>query len=211
MRVTPSQLRRIVISPRRFVAAARVAVASDQQQFGNPQRHWMEAAWRAYFANGRDPDILWQTFSARSLGSNDSPRRRSLARGAEPMLDRCLEWDGRDADSPADWFPRTRDIAWHGHVLALRRDLSYLTTDGYRLRQLWTDRELRVAHTEAGLMLAAVLACADVELGADRTEAIEVWQLRDGTSRTWSRDELLAEAARLKQRLDEVAAALAQP
>lgn len=76
MRVTPPQLRRIVINPRRFVAVARVAVA---------------AAWRTYFANGRDPDILWQTFSARSIGSKDSPQRRSLARGAEPMLDRFLE------------------------------------------------------------------------------------------------------------------------
>ncbi len=109
------------------------------------------------------------------------------------------------------WFPKACDIVWQGHVLALRRDLNYLTADGYRLRQLWTDRELHVAHPNAGLVVAAVLACADVDLGADRTEAIEVWQLRDGRSRTWSRDELLAEAARLKQRLDEVAAALAQP
>ena len=211
MRVTPSQLRRIVINPRRFVTAARVALAADQQQYGNPQRQWLEAAWRAYFTNGRDPDVLWQTFSARSIGSKDTPQRRALARGAEPMLELFLAWDGRDPDAPVDWFPKARDIPGQGHVLALRRDLSYLTADGYRLRQLWTDRELRVAHPDARLVVAAVLACADVDLGADRTEAIEVWQLRDGRSRTWSRDELLAEAARLNRRLDEVAAALAQP
>lgn len=68
-----------------------------------------------------------------------------------------------------------------------------------------------MTHPDAGLAVATVLACADVELGTDRTETIEVWQLRDGRSQTWSRDELPAEAARLKQRLDEVAAALAQP
>jgi hypothetical protein len=80
----------IVISPRRFVATARVAMATDPQQYGSPQRLWKEAAWRASFVNGRDPDILWQTFSARSIGSKDSPQRRSLARGAEPMLHHFL-------------------------------------------------------------------------------------------------------------------------
>jgi hypothetical protein len=76
------------------------------------------------------------------------------------------------------------------------------------VRQLWTDRQLPLAHIDADLMALAVLLSAEAELGAGRTGAVEVWHLRDGDRRLWSRDKLLLEAIRLKQRLDNVAAEL---
>jgi hypothetical protein len=78
----------------------------------------------------------------------------------------------------------------------------------YCLRQLWTDRMLFLNHVDADLMAVAVLICADIDLGTDRTEFIEVWQLRDGNHQCWTRNELLAEAHRLKERLDDVATEL---
>ena len=43
-------------------------------------------------------------------------------------------------------------------------------------------------------MAVAVLICADADLGAERTESVEVWHLRDGNRQLWSRDELLSGA-----------------
>jgi hypothetical protein len=53
-------------------------------------------------------------------------------------------------------------------------------------------------------MAVATLICAEADLGAGRTESVEVWQLRNGNRQTWSRDELLPESSRLKIYLDEV-------
>jgi hypothetical protein len=67
---------------------------------------------------------------------------------------------------------------------------------------------LSLEHVDADLMAVAVLICADADLGAGRTESIEVWQLRDGQRQCWTRKELLAATHRLWERLDDVATAL---
>jgi hypothetical protein len=208
MRVTTAQMRQIVTNPGRFVEDAR-APRDAGERFGNPQRAWMEAALRAYFANGRSAAVLWDELETRASTGGLTPWRYRMALAAEPMVEQFLAWDRERADAPGLWFPPTRDVQWHEHTLALKRDLVYLTPTGYRLLLLWTDRELRVTHADAGLMAAAILAYSDGDLGTDRVESIEVWQLRAKQQAAWTRQELEAETARLHQRLDQVALQLA--
>ncbi len=207
MRLTTSQLRRLVISPRQFVASA-LALPSVTQQYGNPQRQWMEAAWRAYFRSHRDPKQLWDAFYEKAVTAGGTPRRQALASGAEPMLDVFLRWDAKEPTSPADWFPPTRDVPWQGHVLAVKRDLLYVAKEGHRVRQLWSDTALRATHRDAGIMAAAALICAESDLGLGRIKTIDVWQLRHQDQRSWTRDSLLEDVDRLHDLLDRVAAEL---
>lgn len=206
MRFTTAPLRQVIANPRNFVAAAR-RPRPDAPPFNNPQRQWMEAAWRAFFAAGRVPEVLLETFNQKST-ANPNPGRASLAAGALPMLDQFLVWDAEEPTAPADIAPPVRDVSLGAHILAVKRDLIYLAADGYLVRQIWTSRDLPADHVDASLMAYAVLICSDFDLGVERTSAIEVWDLRNGVRRRWRRDELAREAARLLDRLDEVAAAL---
>jgi hypothetical protein len=131
-------------------------------------------------------------------------RRDALATGVEPRLEQFLAWEQDETKAPADCLPPARDVHWEGHPLAIRHHLVYLTAGGYCLRQLWTDRMLSLDHADADLMAVATLICAEADLGAGRTESVEVWQLRNGNRQTWSRDELLPESSRLKIYLDEI-------
>ena len=206
MRVTTAQLRQIVANPRRYVAHARASAAAPQ--YGNPQRAWMEGAWRAYFDADRAPTALWEAFARKVAAGRASRSRAQWAAGAVPLLEQFLAWDADEPQAPVDRFARSGDVRWHGHILALRRDLVYLTATGYLVRQCWTSRELGLDHPDVGLMVAAVLVCADADLGVGRTEAVDIWHLRDGQRRSWERALLVAEAERLRERLDEVAAAV---
>jgi hypothetical protein len=207
MRVTTFPLRLIIVNPQKFVADARLSLGSDTA-FANPQRRWMEAAWRAYFKEGRDPSALWRAFNGRVSAASPSRQRDALAAGAVPMLERFLAWEQDETRNPADCLPPPRDARWAGHILAIQRHLVYLTENGYCVCQLWTDRQLSLDHVDADLMAVAALICTDADLGPGRTETVEVWHLRDDDRRSWQRDELLVESGRLKRRLDDVAAQL---
>ena len=98
MRFTTSQLRTVVVDPVGFVASSRMAPQSEQGP-RNPQRQWMEAAWKAYFSAGRQPDVLWRTLSQKAIAQNDTPWRRATAAGAEPMLEQFLAWDEAEPDA----------------------------------------------------------------------------------------------------------------
>jgi hypothetical protein len=203
MRVTTYQLRLLIVNPRKFVLSARRASGADSA-FWSPQRRWMEAAWRAYFRGGRNPNVFWEEFYQRVRAATPTSRRDALAVGAEPMLEQFLAWEQDETKALADCLPPARDVQWEGHTLAIQRHLVYLTEGGYCLRQLWTDRILSLDHADADLMAVATLICAEADLGAGRTESIDVWQLRNGNRHIWSRDELLPQASRLKRYLDEV-------
>lgn len=207
MRVTTSQLRSIIVAPQQFVASAWTA-GQGSASFGNPQRQWMDASIRAYFAGGRRPEVLWQVFGQKVNSGTPSPWRRSRASGAVPMLEQFLVWDQSEPAGPVDTFPSARDTDWGDHTLALRLDLVYLIAEGYRVRQLWTDGSLSLSHGDAGLMAVGALVCADSLLGVGRTQDVEVWQLREGRRRTWNRQDLLAQVPGLRQRLDGIAVQL---
>jgi hypothetical protein len=204
MRVTTSQLRLLIVNPHRFVANARIPSGTDTA-FGNPQRRWMEAAWRAYFREGRASKILWREFHQKVDAAFPSARRNALAANVVPMLEQFLAWERDETTVPADCLPPAHNVLWNTHILAIQRHLVYLTAGGYHLRQLWTDRLLPLTHVDADLMAVAVLICADADLGAERTESVEVWHLRDGNRQLWSREELLSGASRLQRRLDDIA------
>ena len=187
MRYTTGKLRAAIADPDAFVRSLRFP--SDQPNFGNPQRQWLEASLRVYLASGRNRRTLYQSFDARIRGGKQTPRRLSLAAGARRLLEQFDDWDGGQPD-PADWFPPAPDIDWRGHILSIRRDLIYLTARGYMVRQLWTDSQLRSNDERARLMAAAVLTFSDLDLGPGRVEAIEAWQLRVGAQYRWTRAEL---------------------
>lgn len=124
--------------------------------------------------------------------------------GAAPLLRRFVEWDQVHIDTPIDYFPPTRDVAWKSHVLAIRRDLTYLTPTGYKLRQIITDTEMRLDRPESELFAAAMLACSDADLGVGRVEQIEAWQLRYEQRQAWGHGELLLRLPDLEAILDDV-------
>jgi hypothetical protein len=171
----------------------------------------LQAAVRAYFEAGRDVDELWRAFDAKVNQRPASPRRQALADGARRLLERFLVWDDNESDLPADSFPPVRDVRLGTHTIAIRRDLIYLDGPGYRVRQLWTDHDLRPTHPQAIEIAAAVLASVDADLGQGSTTAVEVWGLRHQTQQSWSRGELLPELQRLERRLDAVESAIQQP
>ena len=179
--------------------------------YGNPQRAWLQAAVRAYFEAGRDVDELWRALETKVNQQAPNPRRQALADGARRLLERFLMWDDNESDLPADSFPPVRDVRLGTHTIAIRRDLIYLDGPSYRVRQLWTDHDLRPTHPQAIEMAAAVLASVDADLGQGSTTAVEVWGLRHHIQRSWSRAELLPKLQRLEQRLNAAESAIQQP
>ena len=207
MRVTTGQLRRIVLNPDKFVDDANVR-GDEPRSFRNSQRDWMEASWKVYFKSGRLESALWGCFHRAVANGNQNSRRAALAAGATPMLEHFLILDERELDEPLICCPRLTDRAWSGHTLSVKRDLIYAASGGYRVRLLWTDQDLRVAHPDAGLMAAAALAHCEAELGLGLVRSVEVWQLRHRRERTWGRTEIESEFPRLLQRLNDVEEAL---
>jgi hypothetical protein len=206
MRLTTSELRRLAIDPAGFLEAQ--SQIDPTRGFGNVQRQWMDGAWRAYFASWRTEQALWAEFERRVTRGTPGLRRDGMAREATTMLEQFLEWEQDETGIPADVFPPIRDVAWESHTLAVRRDLTYITSLGFRLRQLWTDREMSIDHPNAGLLVAATLVCADMDLGDARTQSVEVWQLRRKRRRAWTREELSTDTERLRVLLNETAAEL---
>jgi hypothetical protein len=181
------------------------------QTYGNMQRTWIEAAIKAYFNGNKDENALWQTLDARLHSGVMSARKESLGHGAARLLEQFVAWDQENDDLPADPFPRVRDVALGAHALAVRRDLIYLDTSGYRSRQLWTTHDLRPQHPRAIEMAAAVLVSVDSDLGAGSTEHVEVWGLRHGTRVSWSRSQLMPHIQSLRQHLDQAADEIQNP
>jgi hypothetical protein len=207
MRLTHSSLRSLLVNPTGFVAAVQSAVPGSPQ-YGNPQRRWIDGAITEYFKAGRDADVLWQAFDQRVQRGNMTPSREANAAGAVRLLDRFLEWDSKEVDVPADTFPPVRDVAIGPHVIAVRRDLIYIDPAGYRVRQLWTDHQLRPQHPVAVQMAAAVLVSVDADLGDKQTASVEVWGLRHGVRQLWPRKQLEAARTVLLSRLNVVASQL---
>lgn len=207
MRITTYQLRQITVNPERYIARAR-AIPTQSRQYGNPQRAWMEAAWREYFAAGRNEKALWRAFDEKVQSSKLTKQKAALARGALPMLDQFLSFDGVELQAPHLWHLPSAELNWGAHTLALKRDVVYLTSSGYLVRLYWTDRDLQVSHPDASLMAAGTFAYSEFDLGKGRVERIDVWQLRSGQRRSWDRHQLVDPMIQLRDRLDAVALAI---
>ncbi len=210
MRFTTSALRNLLTNQAGFVAAARIS-APATPQYGNPQRKWIEAAIREYYRLGKDVPALWTTLAQRVQQRPTTPRREANAAGAARLLDQFIGWDAVEPDLPADTFPPIRDVLLGSHQIAVRRDLIYVDGSGYRVRQLWTDHQLRPEHPAAIQMAAAVLLSVDADLGVGSTTRLDIWGLRHKTQRSWGRGQLVGELANLRNRLDIVEQAIQQP
>lgn len=207
MRFTTGQLRLAVTNPRRLVASVRAA-QTDKVQYGNPQRSWMESSWRAYFADNRNPDTLWQVFNEKVSARPMNRNRAGLATGATPMLRQFLEWDSEEEASPQLWSMPSPNVEWRGHTLCLKRDALYLSDNGYDIRLFWTDHDLAPERGDAILMAAATLVHSENDIGQGRIETVSAWQLRRQRRILWSSQELLKEYDRLAERLNDIEAAL---
>jgi len=205
VRLTTAGLRALIVNRAGFVAAARRPVV-EGPNYGNPQRAWLQAAIRAYFGAGRSSAELWAVLQSKVERRAASPRRESLAAGARALLEQFLVWEDLEDDIAADAFPPVRDVPLGTHTIAVRRDLIYLDGAGYRVRQLWTDHQLRPTNPRANQMAAAVMVSVDTDLGAGLTTSVEIWGLRHRLRRSFSRNELVPVVGALRRQLDEVAA-----
>jgi hypothetical protein len=210
VRLTTARLRALIVDQASFVAAARAAVGGATA-YGNPQRAWLQIAIRAYYADAKNPQALWQAFDDKVQQGPQTARRQALAEGARRLLEMFLALDETDAALPADTFPPARDVQLGSHIIAVRRDLIYLDGPTYRVRQLWTDHAFRPTHPRAGEMAAAVMVSVDSDLGQGSTTRVDVWGLRHGQTRSWTRAELAPELSRLRARIDAAEAAISQP
>lgn len=202
MRFTTAQIRNAVVNPGKFAADARAQAAAPQRG-GNAQRPWIDSALRSYFSGRRNQDEMWDSLNGR-LSPDASAQKRSLIMGAVPLLEQFVEWDRLNAEMPIDCFPPVPDIPWKSHVLAVRRDLTYVTSTGFRVQQIMTDRELRLNQHASELFATALLISTDTDLGSGRVEQIDIWQLRHRQQRTWDRADLLPRLPDLEALLDEV-------
>jgi hypothetical protein len=210
VRVTTYELRQIVVHPQQYVANKRAQSQQQDSPFpANPQRAWFEAAIRAFFRGGRTEASLRTQFDASVARSTVQRNRDTLIRNGELLLDQFIEWDRTEIRAPAaPPFFRTPTCAWRGHLLAVPPHLSYIDATRYRLRQLWTDRELDANDDDAALVAAATRLCAEGELGAGSITSVEVWQLRKGTQNSWTDTELDDVEDELEGRLNAVEAQL---
>jgi hypothetical protein len=154
--------------------------------FGNPQRSWLEGAWRDYYNRGRDPNAFRDSLAQR-IHNSQARLKDSFSPGASAIGDQFLAWDQGEPSGPVTVFPRSQDVRWRGHVLAVGLHLVYLAPGGYVLRYLWTDHNSTVQSPDLAIFVAAVVIYGDHVLGADSVQGVQIWQLRRGERHVWTR------------------------
>jgi hypothetical protein len=197
MRLTSSMLRELAFSP--SVLAKKLA-APASSTFGNPQRSWLEGAWREYFAGGRNP-ATFRDGLARRIRASQARLKESYAPAARDLGNRFLDWDHQESSTPVVVFPRNEDVPWKTHTFAFGLHLVYMTPQGYLLRYLWTDHASNLRNPDIALVVAGAMLYADGVLGVNRVQQIEIWQLRHGERHNWPRQQAEASMADFTARL----------
>jgi hypothetical protein len=199
---TEARLRQAFVQPAAFVTASRMPPAVN---FGNPQRQWLEAAIKAYFAADRDGEIAWATLQEKAAARSEMRYFEGFLNGAENLLEQFLAFDAAEQAIPrGTLFARSRRVPFGRHTLSMQRHLLYLSPGGYELRQIWTARDLDIDHDLAPLMALASLVCAEFDLGRERVESVDVWQLRSEGRQRWRRNALTTVENELREYLDTI-------
>ncbi len=206
MDLSARQLRTGIRSPgvlaRELLKAQIAPVPPDTPR--SPQRPWMDASLRRYFERQRDPSVLLADYERRTAESKRRESAASEIANGRKMLERFLALDQPQVD-PTRFQMKPVQVELSGHRVLMGADVAYQTLDGWIVRHLITDEEIRqIDH----LRLYATAAALHFEGRPDGgpVAAVEIWLLRyDRRVVGWPRSILQLWVPRLAVRLDEIA------
>jgi hypothetical protein len=160
---------------------------------------------RRYFAADRDPVRLLADYLERTSRSMRHETAASEIANGRRMLERFLELE-RPLREPTLVLGRPQPVMVLGHWLTMGFDLAYRTPEGWDLRHILSDDEIRRAEH---LRLYAAAAATHFEGRSDGgpVARVEIWALRlqPGVA-GWPRSLLAGMTPDLERRLAEMAA-----
>jgi hypothetical protein len=207
MDLTARQLRTGIRSPaalgRQLRLERLVPIPVDTPR--SPQRLWIEASLRRYFDGGRDPDRLLADYSDRTARSKRRDTAASEIANGRRMLERFVELD-RSQPDPTRVLLKPIRAPVCGHWVTMGVDVAYQTLEGWVLRQLLTDDEIRRTEHVRWYAAATALHFEGHPDGGD-VARVEVWMLRlERGVVGWPGSLLGRLTSSLATRMDEIAA-----
>lgn len=208
MRFTIGDVRGAVVDRNALISRLRATrqATSPASTPRSPQRQWIEASLRRYYAANRNPDALIADYRARTAGKGTSPSKRAEIANGEGMLNAFLTIEEPEPAPRIAMLARSDQLV-AGHIVAMGHDLVYELPDGYLIREVWTDGVIRRPNDRL-LVLAASLLHAEQVLGEGRVRRAEAWQLRLGVTDRVSLADALARRSDLKRLFDSIAHSL---
>lgn len=207
MDLTARQLRTGIRSPAALARQLRLErltpIPEDTPR--SPQRPWIEASLRCYFDAGRDRDRLLADYADRTKRSKRRDSAASEIANGRMMLERFAELDRSQADPTRVFLKPTRATVM-GHGVTMGIDVAYQTPEGWVLRHILTDDEIRRTEHVRLYAAATALHFEGRPDGGD-VARVEVWMLRvERGVAGWPRALLGRLTSSLATRLDEIAA-----
>jgi hypothetical protein len=171
----------------------------------SPQRPWIEASLRRYFDAGRDRDRLFADYADRTDRSKRRDSAASEIANGRMMLGRFAELDRSQAD-PTRVLLEPARVAVLGHRIKMGIDVAYQTPEGWVIRHVLTDDEIRRTEHVRLYATATALHFEGRPDGGD-VARVEVWMLRfERGVAGWPRFLLDRLTSSLATRMDEIAA-----
>jgi hypothetical protein len=183
---------------------AELAAPIPEETPRSPQRPCMNAALKRYFSKGRDPAVLLGDYDERVARSKRRLTAASEFANGRAMLARFAALDRSQTDPTRVLIgPMRATVLSHG--ITMSADLAYQTPEGWIIRQLLTDDEIRrIEH----LRMFATATALHFEARPDGgpVDRVELWLLRfDGRVAGWPRSLLQRVTPILERRMDEMA------
>jgi hypothetical protein len=207
MNLTARQLRTGIRSPaalgRQLRLESIAPIPEDTPR--SPQRPWIEASLRCYFDTGRDQERLFADYADLT---NRSKRRDSAASeiaNGRMMLKRFTERDRSQAD-PTRVLLKPARVTVMGHGITMGIDVAYQTPEGWVIRHILTDDEIRRIEHVRLFAAATALHFKGRPDGGD-VARVEVRMLRfERGVAGWPTSLLVRLTSNLATRMDEIGA-----
>jgi hypothetical protein len=206
MELSGRQLRTGIRSPAVLARQVRAELSAPipEDTPRSPQRPCMNAALKRYFSKGRELTELLGDYDERVARSKRRLTAASEFANGRAMLERFAGLDRTQADPTRVLMAPARAPVL-GHGVTMGADLAYQTPDGWIVRQLLTDDEIRrIEH----LRMFATATALHFEARPDggQVDRVELWMLRfDGRVAGWPRSLLQRVTPILERRMDEMA------
>lgn len=201
---SPSDVRLAIGNPTHLVARRQAAQLTPARSFvGDPTASKLESLLRQYHrGETRSETLTLAHNSFRTWLAN--PRMKSRAEHALEMLESYFEYDTRFPGGEVIELFRRSEIEVGDHLVRLRRDVLFFGLSGHKLRNLsW--RAERIESRTMILMMCPVVLSADQELGRNRLEELQYWQMRPQVIDTVDVSACRRALTRLERRLDTAA------
>lgn len=131
----------------------------------SPQRLWIEASLRRYFDGGRDPNRLLADYLDRTARAKRRETAASEIANGRRMLERFAELD-RSQPDPTRVLLKPISVPVCGHGVTMGIDVAYQTLEGWVLRQVLTDDEIRRTEHVRLYAAATALHSRDIQTAA---------------------------------------------